>query len=155
MVAEKQKPIYAIRTTVGREKGVADTIAKRAQVHSLKVKSVVIPGELRGYVMIEGDRDDVAQAVYGVAHARGVIRGFMDISEIDHYLSPKPVVKDLEKGYLVEVISGPFKGEKAKVTRVDKEKGEIIIELLEATVPIPITVNVDSVRVLEKEETGE
>ena len=51
--------------------------------------------------------------------------------------------------------SGPFKNEKGKVTRVDEAKEEITIELLEAAIPIPITVPIDSVRVIEAIEKGE
>ncbi|MBU2560424.1 transcription elongation factor Spt5, partial [archaeon] len=50
-----------------------------------------------------------------------------------------------------ELISGPFKGEKAKVVRVDVKKEEITVELFEATVPIPVTVRGDSIKVLQKE----
>jgi len=49
----------------------------------------------------------------------------------------------------VELISGPFKGEKAVVKRVDKAHEEITMELIEAMVPIPITVKGDNVRVLD------
>jgi transcriptional antiterminator NusG len=53
---------------------------------------------------------------------------------------------------MVELISGPFKGEKARVVRVDIKKEEITVELFEATVPIPVTVRGDSIKVLQKEE---
>jgi transcriptional antiterminator NusG len=51
----------------------------------------------------------------------------------------------------VELVAGPFKGEKARVQKIDESKEEITVELFEATVPIPVTVRGDSVRVLEKE----
>ncbi len=55
------------------------------------------------------------------------------------------------EGNIVEVIAGPFKGEKARVQRIDEGKEEVTVELFEAMVPIPITVRGDHVRVLEKE----
>ena len=57
---------------------------------------------------------------------------------------------DVNPNDIVELISGPYKGEKAKVKRVDKEKGKIVVELLEAAVPIPITVSLDSIRVIDR-----
>ena len=64
---------------------------------------------------------------------------------------------NIQKNDVVEIISGPFKGENAKVQRIDQIKEEVIVELLEAAVPIPITVKLDSVKVIrrEKEEKEE
>jgi len=55
------------------------------------------------------------------------------------------------------MISEPFKKEKAKVTRIDKQKGEAVVSLLGAAVPIPVTVKLDNLRVIrrEKEELEE
>ncbi|MEM3699238.1 MAG: transcription elongation factor Spt5, partial [Archaeoglobaceae archaeon] len=52
----------------------------------------------------------------------------------------------------VEVTVGPFKGERGIVQRVDSTRNEITIELLEAVVPIPVTVKAENVRVVEKKE---
>jgi transcriptional antiterminator NusG len=60
------------------------------------------------------------------------------------------VVAGIDEGTIVELIAGPFKGEKAVVKRVDSGKEEITVELYESIVPIPITVRGDNVRVVEK-----
>jgi len=52
----------------------------------------------------------------------------------------------VEIGDTVEVIGGAFKGEEAKVNRVDDTNREVTIELLDAAVPIPTTVDIDMVR---------
>src|SRR3989344_1958897 len=46
-----------------------------------------------------------------------------------------------------------FKGEKAKVTRVDKAKGELVVSLLGASVPIPVAVKMDNVKVIRREKS--
>ena len=51
----------------------------------------------------------------------------------------------------MELISGPFKGEKAKVVRIDESKEDVVLELIEATVPIPVTVKGDQIRLIQKE----
>ena len=51
----------------------------------------------------------------------------------------------------MELVNGPFKGEKARVQNIDEGKEEITVELIEAMVPIPVTVKGDSVRVIDKE----
>ena len=53
--------------------------------------------------------------------------------------------------YLVEHVNGPFKGERARVQRIDQAKEEITVELVDAMVPIPVTVKGDSVKLIEKE----
>jgi len=58
---------------------------------------------------------------------------------------------NIKKNDIVEIISGPFKREKAKVSRIDKQKEEVIVELLEAAVPIPMTLKLDSVKVIRRE----
>ena len=55
---------------------------------------------------------------------------------------------------IAEIISGPFKREKAKIIRVDKLKEEVVVELLQAAVPIPITVKMDAVKVIRRDTAG-
>jgi transcriptional antiterminator NusG len=69
-----------------------------------------------------------------------------------HFLTPKPTVTGITEGAIIEVTSGPFKGEKARVKRVDEGHEEITVELFDAVVPIPITIRGDTVRILRKEE---
>lgn len=143
--------IYAIRTTANKEKSVANKLADRIEKEHYDISSIVVPG-LKGYILVEGDRVEIDKAYRGVAHARGLVHGKTDVREIQNFLAPKPAATTLVEGYLVEVNSGPFKGEKAKIFKVDQAKNEVTIELLEASVPIPITVPAESVRVIEKEQ---
>jgi transcriptional antiterminator NusG len=95
----------------------------------------------------------VEHAIQNIPHAKAVVKGASSIAEVQHFLAPKPVVTGISEGDIVELISGPFKGEKARVKRVDVSKEEITVELFEAMVPIPITVRGDHVRVLSKDDT--
>ena len=147
-------PIYAIRTTANKEKAVAEKLADRVEREHYDVSSILVTG-LRGYILVEGDKEAIETAYKGVAHARGVVDGETSITEIDHFLAPTPAAMKLSEDYIVEVTSGPFKGERAKIIRVLESKNEIIIELLEASVPIPLTVPSESVRVLQREEKKE
>jgi transcriptional antiterminator NusG len=113
-----------------------------------------VPDELKGYVLVEASEPtEVDQAVQKVPHARTMIKGQSSFAEIEHFLTPKLTVTGITEGSIVELISGPFKGEKARVKRVDTGHEEITVELFESVVPIPITVRGDNVRILKKEET--
>ena len=146
--------IFAIKTTSKQERTVADNILKAIETKAtdIKVASIIVPNELQGYVLIETpeQRNRIEQLVELIAHARVVTKGETSLAEVGHFLIPKPVVAGIDEGTIVELIAGPFKGEKAVVKRVDSAKEEITVELYESVVPIPITVRGDNVRVVEK-----
>jgi transcriptional antiterminator NusG len=142
--------IYTIKTVVGRENIVLDTIAAKVKPEALNIQALVHPEEIRGYVFVEGDLKDVEKALQMIPHVRGLIKKPVEMSEIKRFLEPKTMEIELDKGDVVEVIGGPFKEEKGKVVRYDKMKREVTIELLDVTVPIPVTVSVEFVKVLEK-----
>ncbi|MDP3396978.1 MAG: transcription elongation factor Spt5 [Methanoregula sp.] len=146
--------IFAIKTTSKQERTVADNILKAIDTKQtdVNVTAIIVPNELKGYVLIETPEkmNRVEQLVELIAHARTVIKGETSLAEVGHFLIPKPVVAGIEEGTIVELIAGPFKGEKAVVKRVDAAKEEITVELYESVVPIPITVRGDNVRVVEK-----
>ena len=72
----------------------------------------------------------------------------MKVTDLDRLLEAKPLMKSIKEGMRVEVIAGPFKGEKAKVLRVNDTKEEVTIELLEAAVKIPLTLNAEQIRII-------
>ncbi|HDN90915.1 MAG TPA: transcription elongation factor Spt5 [Candidatus Aenigmarchaeota archaeon] len=147
---------FAVRVIAGKERQIIEKVATIARKKNLKIYSIVAPAELRGYFIVEADsRQDVLQAIYGMSHVKGVAKGEVSFKEIEHFLFKKKGEIKIEKGDIVEIISGPFKGEKAKVMRVDKVKEEVVVVLLEASVVIPITVKVDSVMLLKREEEEE
>ena len=148
---EMKSGIYALKTTINQEKAVGDTIAYKAKKHKVGVVAVLSPPELRGYVLIEAfDRDALEKLIKGVPHARGLVQGETALTEVEHFLTPKPAVAGIAEGDIVELVAGPFKGERARVQRIDAAKEEITVELFEAMVPIPVTVRGDNVRVLQK-----
>jgi transcriptional antiterminator NusG len=79
----------------------------------------------------------------------------VSFSEVEKYNVVKPVIEELDVDDVVEIISGPFKSMRAKITRIDKTKSEVILELLEATFTLPITVHADYVKVVEKAKKEE
>lgn len=150
-----ESKIYVVRTTIGQEKNVTDMISSRAEREKFEVYSVMMPHDIRGYLMVEAiNRTEIEKTLKGISHSRGIVEGEIEISELERLFKPKPMVTKVEQGDVVELISGPFKGEKARVVRVDLKKEEITVELFEAMVPIPVTVKGDSIKVIRKEESG-
>ncbi|MCJ2554649.1 MAG: transcription elongation factor Spt5 [Candidatus Thermoplasmatota archaeon] len=147
-----KQAVMAVKTSIGYERAVADSIASRAKSGDVGVYSILSPTTMRGYVFVEVmNAEKLQQMVKGIRRARGLVQGDTSVNEIDHFLEPKPLVSGIMEGNIVELISGPFKGEKARVMHIDEAKEEITVELFEAMVPIPVTIRGDNVRVLEKE----
>lgn len=134
------------RTTRGREQTAINAIRTEVKSNNLDIHAVFHPEDLRGYVFIEGEEAAIRELADDVRHLRGIIDEEVDVSEIEKYLSDEEEDINLEAGDEVEVIGGAFKGEDAKVTRVDNTNREVTIELLDAAVPIPTTVDIDTVR---------
>ena len=65
-------------------------------------------------------------------------------------IEPKITVVNIEKDDIVEILSDPFKKEKAKVIRIDKQKGEVVVGLLGAVVQIPVTIKLENVKVIRR-----
>ncbi|MFB6085432.1 MAG: transcription elongation factor Spt5 [Halodesulfurarchaeum sp.] len=142
--------IFAVKTTASQEQTVASMIANREEE---KVHAVLAPESLTSYVMVEAEDTGVLERVLeDIPHARSIVPGESGIAEVEHFLSPKPDVEGIAEGDIVELIAGPFKGEKAQVQRIDEGKDQVTVELYEATVPIPVTVRGDQIRVLDSDE---
>ncbi len=142
--------IYAIKTIIGRERITMKGLYGRVLNEGIDIKAIFHPEELKGYILIEGEIDEVERAIKDLPNVRGLIRKPVSMEEIKKFIIPRKREIKLDVGDIVEVIGGPFKGEKGKVRRYDSAKREVTIELLEATVPIPISVSADLVRVVEK-----
>jgi len=150
--ATARQSILALKTSIGHEKNVADSVYSKAKAGKSDIFAILSPANMRGYIFIEGmNTDQLKEAIKGVRRARGLVEGETTFDEIDHFLTPKPLVSGIMEGDVVELVAGPFKGEKARVKQIDESREEITVELFEAMVPIPVTVRGDHVRVLEKE----
>ena len=146
-----RQAVLAIKTSRGYEREVADTLLARAEEKADVVFSLLVPSSLRGYVFAEGmSFEGVREMLKGIRKARGLVEGETTLKEVEPLLVPKITVEGFVEGAIVELISGPFKGEKARVKKIDQAKEEITVELIEAVVPIPVTVRGAHVRMLER-----
>jgi len=146
--------IFTVRTGVGREQQVMDSLSTNAQ-KAEGIHALLSPHGVVGYIFVEADSvTEVQQITYRVPYVRGVLTRKVELSALDHLIEFNPEKIDIQLGDIVEIIGGPFKGERGKVTRLNKQKSEVIVELLDAAVPIPITLNLDSIKVVGKENRG-
>ena len=145
--------IYAVRVTANREDQVMSFLSSNALRKKLGVHSVIRAHGMRGYIFAEGDsKSEIEQAAYGVPYARGVLGDEIPFKEIEHMLEQTKKEVNIKKNDIAEIISGPFKRQQCKIARIDKAKEEVVVELLEAAVPIPITLKMDAIKVIRREE---
>lgn len=144
--------IFTIRTTSGREDIVIDILTTRLKSEGYNIKAIFHPAEIKGYVFVEGSSGDIHKAIHGMMHVRGVIEKPVKLSDIQHFLETRKDRIKVDIGDVVEIIGGPFKGERGKIQRIDKVKDEATIELLEASIPIPVTISTEFVKVVKKQK---
>ena len=148
--------IFIIKVTTNKEDRAVEMISSRAEKKALNVLSIARPHGLRGYVILEAlDRDTAEEAAFNLPYVKGIIGKTVSYDEIRNMIEPKAEDYKIEVDDIVEMIGQTFKGEKAKVVRIDKQKGEVVVSLLGATVPIPVTVKIDNVKVIRREENQE
>tara|TARA_Y100000310_G_scaffold333369_1_gene410778 strand:+ start:1503 stop:1997 length:495 start_codon:yes stop_codon:yes gene_type:complete len=148
--------IFALRTTANREDQVVDFISSNVQKKKLEVYSIVRAHGMRGYIFIEAkDRPTAEEAYIGVPYAKGLLGKPVRYEEIEPMIEQAKATINIQKNDIVEIISGPFKREKAKIFRVDVQKEEVIVELLETAIPIPLTLKLDAVKVIRRDSEEE
>ena len=151
MSPESTSKFFAIRTTGGQEHVVAKLLENRIAIKKLDIQSILVLDSLKGYIVIEApDANIVYETLTGIRHIRGQIRGELPFKDIEGFLVKKPTVTELSVDDTVEIIGGPFKGMRAKITRVDYEKQEATVILLDAPYQLPVTVDANYLKLVQK-----
>ena len=148
--------IFIIKVTTNKEDRALELISVKIHKHQLQVYSLARPHGLRGYIFLEAEnRESAEEAAYNLPYVKGIVGKTVEYEEIKNMIEPVLEEINIEKGDIVEIIGEPFKKEKAKVIRIDKTKGEVVVTLLAAVVPIPVTVKLDNVKVIRREKDEE
>jgi len=139
--------IYCYKVKKGQEFNAAEAIANRAEINQLDIKTVLVT-EIQGYIFIEGDIQDITRAVDSAQYI-GKQLGRVPVSELEGHLIPTPVIEGLKTNDIVEIIDGPFKGSRAKISSIYHAREELTVDLLTSSVTIPIILHADSVKLIQ------
>lgn len=144
--------IHTIRVTSGQEKIIAEILMKKGKAEKLDVYSIIHVENVKGYLFVEtSDENTLVKLIQKVKHVKGFLKRPVTVSEIENLVkAEKQIAVVIEPGDMVEMVSGPFKGERAKVMKLDEAKDEITVELVEVAVPIPVTVKSKMVKLFQK-----
>lgn len=149
--------IHTIRVTSGQEKIIAEILMKKGKAEKLDIYSIMHVENVKGYLFVEtSDENTLVKLIQKVKHVKGFLRQPVTIDEIETLVkAEKQPSMVIEGGDIVEMSSGPFKGERAKVLNIDEAKDEITVELIEVAVPIPVTVKSKMVKLFQKANAEE
>ncbi|MEM3648996.1 MAG: transcription elongation factor Spt5, partial [Thermoproteota archaeon] len=126
-------------------------IKNRCEVENLQVHSIIVLPGLKGYVYIEADSPfPVEEAIRDIKYVKRRVQGSLSINDLKKYFEEKPVAAEVKVGDVVEIIGGLLKKNRAKVIEVNPDRNEVTVELDGAVAPFPITLKMDSVRVVEE-----
>lgn len=149
--------IYTIRVTSGQEKILAEILMKKSRAEKLAIYSIIHVENVKGYLFVEAlDENVLVKLIQKVKHVKGFLKSAISVEEIEKLVkTPHPIALTMEVGDTVEMVSGPFKGERAKVVKIDEAKDEVTVELVEVAVPIPVTVKTKMLKLFQKANAAE
>lgn len=149
--------IYIIRVTTGQEKIIAEMLAKKAKAEKLNVYSVVNIDNVKGYLFIEADDENtMTKLTQKMKNVKGFLKQAIAIGEIQNLINiANKQAVNIKIGDIVEMTSGPFKGERARVIKFDETKDQLTVELMDVAVPIPVTINSKTARLAQKAEDAD
>jgi transcriptional antiterminator NusG len=148
--------IFIIKVTTNKEDKSVEAISERAKKKNLNIYSVLRPHGLRGYILLEAeDRESAEESVYNLQYVKGIAGKTISYEEIKNMVESNVASVTIKEGDIVEIIGSTLKGEKAKVLRIDKQKEEVVVSLLGAVIPLPVTLKIDNVKVIRREEGEE
>ncbi len=156
--------VYIVKTTINQEQKVAQEMqARLSGTGSLRdskdeIFGILHPPQMRGYLFIEASARHHVENLIGrgggattpLKNAKAVLGGEAPLKDVTPYLEPKAATVGIEIGTIVEIATGAFRGEKARVTNVSENKDEITMVLYEAAIPMELTMRADHVRIIDR-----
>jgi transcription termination/antitermination protein NusG len=148
--------MFIIKVQTNKEERALELIADRVKKKDLSVYSISRPHGVRGYILLEAeDRESAEEASFNLPYVKGILGRTISYDEIKAMVEPSATTISIKEGDIVEMIGSTLKGEKAKVLRIDKQKEEVVVSLLGAAIPLPVTLKIDNVKVIRREEDEE
>ncbi|MFP3278398.1 MAG: transcription elongation factor Spt5 [Candidatus Micrarchaeota archaeon] len=146
---------FVIRVTSSQEKITLDILEKKAMKAGLPIYSMILVEGMRGYLIVEAKNEAACRdLIMNEPHVKGMLPKPLSEEELNKMIEIKRSVQEIGVNDVVEFLSGPFKGYKAKVIKVDPTKDEITVELMDVAVPIPVTTKSNTAKIIEKAQNA-
>jgi transcriptional antiterminator NusG len=144
---------FIVRVTASQEKITSDILQNKVGNRNPDIYSIIMPYGMRGYVIVEA-KDEVVcrELILNEPHVKGMLPTPLKEEDLDKMLAAKKQLEEIGANDIIEFFSGPFKGYKARVIKVDTSKDEITVELMDVAVPIPVTTKANMARIITRAE---
>ncbi len=145
---------FIVRVTSSQERITADILQNKLEKSpGIPVYAIILAEGMRGYIILEAQDENAArELILDEPHVKGILTKPLVEQELNRMLEVKKVAQEINVNDIIEFMSGPFKGYKAKVIKVEPTKEEITVELMDVAVPIPVTTKAASARIIQKAE---
>jgi transcriptional antiterminator NusG len=155
-VQQRTSSIFPVKTTGGQERTVATFVANRAIQKKKPIFSILALDTWKGYVLFEAPNSQVVdESIQGFKHVRSKIPGMMQYQDIEKFLVTKSMVAELNENDIVEIVAGPFKSMRAKISRVEQAKQEVTVVLLDTPYQLPVTVSAAYLKLVQRAKPEE
>ena len=146
---------FVIRVTSSQEKITLDILERKAMKEGLPIYSMILVEGMRGYLIVEAKSEAACRdLIMNEPHVKGMLQKPLSDEELNKMIEIKRSAQEIGVNDVVEFLSGPFKGYKAKVIKVDSAKDEITVELMDVAVPIPVTTKSNTAKIIEKAQNA-
>jgi len=154
---------YIVKTKIGaEEKVMTEIIARLNGAGSMSQKidyigKMVAPTHLKGYILVEATEINYLEEVLGLVGSNHILTikgvkavvGEISQEEAQVHSQPHKATKGLEIGMIVSFLSGAWKGDEARITRINEEDESLTLELWSCHLPIVVeNVRADSVKAI-------
>jgi transcription termination/antitermination protein NusG len=144
---------FIVRVTSSQERITADILQNKIEKTLIPVFSIILAEGMRGYLILEVQDENAArELILDEPHVKGILSKPLSEEDLNRMLEVKKVIQEIGVNDTIEFMSGPFKGYKARVIKVEPTKEEITVELMDVAVPIPVTTKAGIARIVQKAE---
>jgi transcriptional antiterminator NusG len=131
-------------------------LQNKASKTDLPIYSIIVVEGVRGYVIVEAEDELSCRSfISKERNVRGMLSKSLSAEDVEKLIKISTAVQEIEKDDTIEFTSGPFKGYKARVLKVDDTKNDITVELMDVVVPIPITTKMSTAKIIQKAKGAE
>ncbi len=142
---------FVVKVTSGQERIAANMLQNKWSKMAIPIYAILVVEGMKGYIIVEAEDEAVCREfITRDKNIKGILPQPLNEAEVEKLVTIKSYAAEIEKDDMVEFVSGPFKGYKARVLKVDDVKGDITVELMDVVVPIPITTKMNTAKVLQK-----
>jgi transcriptional antiterminator NusG len=141
---------YVVRAALGKEDKFLDSVWKMlGKKENHGIYAIFRPETVKGYVFAETESlTKLVDSLRGIPNFKGCIQTPIQFDEISKYFDKASEQIHVNQRDIVEIIAGPFKGDRARVVRIVPGKDEVVVEPTSMPVPIPVTLSLDDIRVI-------